>query len=1011
MRKALLFTLAFVFMLSGLAIAQNRTVSGTVTDAGDSSPLPGVNVVVKGTTTGTVTDIDGKYQLSVSDGVTLVFSYVGYLAKEVVVGSNTTININLQVDSKTLDEVVVTGYASFTKEKSNISSVTINAEKITNRPNPSVIQTLSGQVAGALIATGSGQPGAQSTIRIRGTGSVNGSSDPLIVIDGIPTTANFRSINPNEIKNITVLKDAGATAIYGNRGANGVIVIETKTGGFDSPLEITYTGQYITNTLQDNKYDLMNSQEQLQLERTYGDLIGETVGRGGTLTDAEIAAAPNFDWVDFFFSTGVGVNHNIQVSKGGKNSSAYFSLGYLDQEGILQSSSLQRYNVRSNVSGRSADEKFTYALNLSVNYSLSDEPNSIGSGAINRNYILGAYQSVPYISPDEYTGSVDLVDAFNASNNPFQLTPLLLYDRLQTYTRNEKEIKALGSLSLSYQIIDGLTLTSRTSIDFEQENLLRAEPPISWNPIFFAENGNTTPGTQDQQNRQEFTYNQLTGVSYSKTFNEVHSFNVSAYNEVFSAQLNTFGFRQRGFDPRTFYPGDGSGFIPDNSANDWFVDEANANLAELRLLSFFGTLDYDFDSRLGFGATIRRDASSRFFGSNRWGTFYSVSGRWNLHNESFLQNSAFNILKIRGSYGTNGNQDITGNGYFSALDLYRPLFTTGGGYGGANSLSLSQIPNNTVQWETVGQANVGFDAELFDSKFRVIFDAYSKTTSDLFLNIPVSAINSATSISGNLGKLRNSGVELEMHYDVLRSQDPAGLNLTLDLVGAYNKEELLELPGGEEELIGTGRVGGKLFEYYSYRYAGVNPANGNLLYYTATNELTEQPDPDTDRVWLDQDVTPELQGSFGFNLDFKGFFLTTQFNYAVGAHRFDNDLAGFQDATSIGQFRSSRDLLRAWTPENRFTDIPALNAGNIGFGGTRFLRNADFVRLRFVSLGYNLPQNVLNKLGLRTGRVFVNGENVLTFTEWRGFDPEALSNTSRLYPTPRTITLGVELGF
>jgi len=1000
MKKILLTCFMLVFVLH--AWAQDRTVSGTVTDSETGEALPGVNILLKGTGTGITTDLDGNYKISVpSDGGTLVFTFIGMQKQEIPIGSRSVIDVKLDTDVQQLGEVIVTGYKTQTKEKSNISAVTVGAEKINTRPNPSVVQTLSGQIPGLNIATGSGQPGSGSVINLRGVGSINGNTEPLFIIDGTPVDQdNFRSLNPNEIASVSVLKDAGATAIYGNRGANGVVVIETKRGGFDSPLQITYTGQYITSTLQGNDYDLMDSQEQLTLERQYGN------GRGASLTDAEIAAAETFNWDDYFFSNGVGLNHNIQLTKGGENFSSYISLGYLDQEGILQNSSLERYNVRSNINGKSEDSKFTYGLNLSVNYSDNQEPNNIGGSGINRNPVLAAYQSVPYITADDYTTGADLVSPLSFAN-----TPLFIMDLFETFTRTEDEIKGLGTLNLGYEIIDGLSINSRTSADFESENLIRTQGPESFNSILFAESGNTTPGFSDQNLRQSFTINQLTSINFNRTFANKHNVSAGLFTEYYKANLYSFGFFADGLDPKTFYPGDGSGFIDDNSANDYFTDQARANILSLGLLSYFGQVDYDYDSKYGLGLTLRRDASSRFTNEYQWGTFYSVSGRWNIHNETFMEGLPFDILKLRGSYGTNGNQQIVSGSIFNGVDLYRPLFATGTGYTGANSIFLSQIPNSQLRWETVAQSNIAIDAELFKSRLRTTVEGYIKTTTDLYQENPVSSVNGVTLLDSNIGSLENKGFDLQINYDIIRKSTQDGLNLTLNLVGNYNKQEITELPGGEEELIGTGRIGGKLFEYYDYRYAGVNPANGNLLFLTAEGEVTENPNPDTDRVWLDKNIYPDYQGSFGFDLDFKGFFVTTQFNYVLGVDRYDFDYSGFVDPTAIGQFRHSRDMLRAWTPDNRFTDMPSINATNVDLDGTRFLKDASYLRLRFLSFGYNVPKEWMDVIGLRMGRVFVNGENLFTETEWRGYDAEALNNTSRLYPTPRTITVGVELGF
>ncbi len=988
-----ILTLLLAFVVQ-IAFAQSKTISGNVSD--ESGPLPGVSIIIKGTTTGTETDFDGNYSMSASVGDILQFSFIGMTTKEVTVGTSNVINVVLEGDI--LDEVVVTGYGKTTIIKSSIASTTISAESIQDRPNQSIVQTLSGQVAGLDISTASGQPGANSTVRLRGVTSINGDTEPLFIIDGAPVDQdNFRSLNPNEIESISVLKDAGATSIYGNRGANGVIIIKTKSGSFNAGLRVNYTGMLSMATLQTNDYNYMDSQEQLSLEK----LLGR--GLGATLTDAEIATYSTTDWVDFFFDTGLTQSHNLALSSGGENLRSYVSLGFLDQEGVLQASDLKRFNIRSNIDGKSKNEKFNYGLNLSINYSESNEPNSIGSGAINRNYVLGAYMSVPYFSPDDFTTGADYLSPLSFAN-----TPYFLMDRLETYTRREDEIKMIGSLNASYKITDDITASVVLSADMQEEILTRAEGPTSFNALLFAQTGNNTPGFQDQYYTRQFSYNQLTSLNWSKEFGK-HSVDVTLFTEYFKAHFNTFGFRQEGLNAATFYPGDGSAFVGDNAANDFFVDVASANILQAGLFSYFAHASYDYDLRFGFSGTIRRDASYRFTDDNKWGTFYSVSGRWNINQESFMEDSAFSLLKLRASYGTAGNQNISGSGYFGSPDLIRSLFATGTGYAGQNSLFLSQIGNPTLKWETVTSANIGLDFEVFNRRFRGTFDVYQKKTSDLFQGAPVSAINGVNSLSANVGDLQNSGFEWTLNYDLIKQDD--GLNVTLNFIGGYNKTEILDLPGDETELIGTGRVGGRLFEYYDYRYAGVNAANGNLLFLDVNGDLTENPNPDTDRVWLDKNIFPDYTGSFGFNMDYKGFFLSTQFNYTVGVDRYDFDLADAQDPTSVGQFRNSRDLLRAWTPTNRVTDIPSLTAANLNFDGTRYLTSADYLRLRFINLGYNIPSQYLNGTGFSNVKIFANGENLITWSKWRGFDAEAQSNGSRLYPSPKTISFGIEFGF
>jgi TonB-linked SusC/RagA family outer membrane protein len=911
----------------------------------------------------------------------------------------------MEEDTETLEEVVVTGYRTTTKEKSSIASQTITAKTIENRPNANVIQTLSGQVAGLDISTSSGQPGAAPTVRLRGVNSINGNTSPLFIIDGTPVDEdNFRSINPQDIASIDVLKDAGATAIYGNRGANGVVVIKTKRGTFNQPLQINYTGILSFSNLQDNDYNLMDSQQQLTLENERG------AGRGNTLTPQEIAAAPTFDWADFFFRTGLTQNHNISFQSGGENFTQFTSLGYFDQEGILQDSDLKRFSIRNNVSGKSANDRFNYGSQISINYTESNEPNSIGSGAINRNYILGAYQSVPYITPDDYTDGAGLLSPLLFSN-----TPLFLLDRLNTYTRKEEEVKIIGSFNASYAITPELSANVTMSADYQSEFLTRAEGPESFNALLFGGAENPTSGFQQQISTRQFTYNQVTSLNYNNSWGR-HSVDAGVFTEYFKAHFRQFGYFSNGLVPSTFYPGDGSGLVPvqidPGTGGLLFVDTASAEILNAGLFSYFGQADYDYDTRYGVTGTIRRDASYRFAGSNKWATFWSVSGRWNIHNEAFMDGSIFDQLKLRASYGTAGNQRIAGTSYFSAPDLTENFFATGTGYANQTAIFLSQIGNTTLQWETVAQFDVGLDFEMFDRRVRGTVDYYDKKTSDLFQSTPVSAINSVTSLNANTGDLYNRGFDFTLNWDVVRSNSADGFNLTLNGVGNFNETELANLPSEEGEIIGTGRNGGQLFEYYTLRYAGVNPANGNLLFLTADGDVTENPNADTDRVWLDKNIYPKWQGSFGFNMDYKGFFLTTQFNYVTGVDRFDNDLSGFQNPDNIGQFRSSRDLLRVWTPENRVTDIPSYDAFNrAAFASDRYLVEADYLRLRFLQLGYNFPQRFIEKTGFSRLRIFGNAENLFTWSKWRGFDAEAQNNTSRLYPTPRIMSIGVELGF
>jgi len=1022
LRGILTLLLAFVVQLS---FAQEKTVTGKVTDA-DGLPIPGANIQVKGTDQGMQTDFDGNFSIEVSSDQTLVFTYLGYEKQEIPVGNQTTINVTLEQGAEMLNEVLVIGNVTQTREKSTVSSVKLSSRSIENRPNPSVAQTLNGQVAGLNITTNTGQPGGNSTVQIRGVGSINGNTEPLFVMDGIPIDEdNFRSLNPQEIESVEVLKDAAATAVYGNRGANGVVIITTKTSGYQENLKVNYNSFFSFNELQDNDYNIMNSRQLLRYERERGNGAGAgnsssvfNPGDGSPLTDEEIRNAPNFSWRDFFFRTGVTQNHNITLQSGSENFSQFTSIGYNDTEGILKQSDLQRFNFRNNLSGKSNNGKFKYSTSASINYSKSNEPNEINSSAINRNYILGAFESVPYVTSSDYTDGGALLNPLSFTN-----TPLFLQDRLNTYTRFEEELKIVAGLNSSYDFTDWLSANITLGVDYQNQILTRAESPTSFNALLFGGQENPTSGFQNQSSARRFTYNQIVSLNANKSFDK-HTFNVGLYTEYFKAHFRQFGYSANGLNPSTFYPGDGSGLVA--QANGLFNDEANAEILNAGLFSYFSTLDYDYDSRYGFSASFRRDATNRFVDENRWANFWSVSGRWNISNEEFMENSIFDSLKLRSSIGTSGNQLITGN-LFGGLDLTENFFTSTGGYSNLNSLQLAQIGVADLEWETITQTNIGIDFGLFNNKLRGSLDYYHKQTDELFQEAPVSATAGVTRLNRNIGSLVNRGFDYELNYDLIRSNKARGLNITVGALANYNETELKNLPNDDGEVIrgsgefsvGLGRNGGMLFEYYGLRYAGVNPANGNLLYFDENDNVTENPNPDTDADWLGINILPDWTGTFKLDVQYKGFFLNTQWSYATGVDRIDNTYESFTNPDDIGQFNFSADILRAWSEPGDITDQPRPNATNRNdFASDRFMRDADFLRLRFGSFGYNFPKKYLKNTGIRNASVFVNAENLITFTEWRGFDPEtrnanfdAGGTTGRGYPTPKTISFGLELGF
>ncbi|MGG7033643.1 MAG: SusC/RagA family TonB-linked outer membrane protein [Flavobacterium sp.] len=1018
-----ILTLCLAFFIQ-FSFAQEKTITGTVVSKTDKMSMPGVNVVVQGTTRGVQTDLDGNFSIKASAGQKLVFSFLGSKTQIVPVGSSNVIKVQLEDENVQLGDVVVEGYnITRTKSKSNVSSVTVSAKAMEARPNASFVQSLQSQVAGLNISTGSGQPGASSTVILRGVGSLTGKVEPLYVIDGVPLNSdNFRSLNPDEIESVSILKDAGATSVYGSRAASGVIVVKTKKGGFDAGLKVRYSASTGFSTMQQNKYNIMNSSQLLNLERLKG--VGQGAGfmvangqfnKNWTAADNEaLAAEKNTDWTKEFFRTGITQSHGLNLTSGSKTVSSFTSFGYFDQQGILQNTDIKRFSFRSNIDGKSKNERFNYSTNLSVNFSRSNSQTGIGGGGVNQNPILGAFKSVPYISPSEYVNGQDVFDKYKASGTLIY-SPLMLMDKVKTSTNVSDEVKAIASVMASYKIAKDWTIGTNFGLDYTQIDAYSHLTPDAFNSIAFF-NQNQFLGTEGHSYNRDGAFNWNNRLNWNKKFNQKHSVDVTLFTEYFKTQYNSFGFTQNGLDPKTTSPGSGKGYlttIPTSGA-DLYVPTVGAATAMAGLFSYFVVGDYDFDGKYGFGATVRRDASSRFADSNKWGTFFSVSGRWNIDREKFMEESVFDVLKLRGSYGTNGNQDIA-NGTYSALNATKELYVAGTGYLSAPTYRISQLANPDLKWETSIQSNIGIDFEMLANKFRGSFDIYNKTTTDLYQPVQISAINATTSILANYGEMYNRGVELNLAYDIFKNY--YGFNFTLKGNGSYNKNRITDIPN-ENGFVDNGAVvnaeGHRISEFYLVRYIGVNPANGNLLFLDKDGKPTENPDQDKDRVFTGKSAIPAYQGGFGFDADYKGFFLNTQFSFVADIYRFDYDLAGYQATVDIGTFNKSTDMDRSWTPDNRHTDMPSLFYSNTAAdaGSDRYLRDASYLRLKFTTFGYTFSKKDLKKTPFTAVKTYINAENMLTWSKWRGADAESTRSADQnAYPTPKIVSFGLNLEF
>ena len=1000
-----------------LTFAQQKTITGTVSDDA-GMPLPGVNIIIKNTNSGTQSDFDGNYTVNAQVGQTLVFSYVGFDSKEVKVGTSNSISIKM-VPGESLSEVVIMGYdQSTTKKESMGAQTTITAETFENRPASSFLNSLQGNSPGAAIQSNSGSPGSgKIDVLIRGRNSINASSDPLIVVDGIVTgSAQFRNLNQNDFETVSILRDAHATSIYGNRGANGVIVITTKSGKFNQPLSVKYETMYGAFTLPSENYNRANASEILTLQKRLN------TGVGRTLTDEEIANFPiNNDWLEYFFNTGINTQHNLSFQQGSEKSKSYFSIGYQNVEGMVPTTDFQRFTARANIDGKSENNRFEYGSSVAVSYSkrhqLDSETNEGIRNNVVQNPLFGSLLGLPYLQADLYPTGQSLFDAIGGAaadngNAIYVLNDILIPGNIP----NEfTETGILANFSSSYEIVKGLKARTKFGLDYKHQTRAFARAPQSYLAIVVANtDGLDFPGFERSSTTLDATFSSVTSLNYDETFGK-HRVRVGAYMEYIKAHYRFSQLTKYGLIASTWELGSGTGFAPRDGDN--YIPTIALGKIDAGSFSYFGTADYDFDEKYSVGATVRRDATSKFVGDQKWGTFWSVAGKWVISEEEFFgESNTVNLLKLRGSYGVTGNQILSQpapdtNPLFLDTDLAYDTNEPSTGY--LNLPAYAPILGNAaVQWEETAQANIGLDWIMFDNRFSGNFDIYQKITSNLFNFSNISAATGQYVINGNNGEITNKGAELVLNYKIFRGED---FNFNIFANGSYNKNEITALdtedmvPGGT-----VNAVGGPVNQWFQYHYEGVNQENGNLLFTAADGSSTENPVP-ADAIYSGKSNLPVWVGGFGFNTDYKGFYLDVNFSYQAGHYKWDNALSWLYDGTSsqVSSYNVSADLLDAWTPENP-TNFPSLTATNTSYAGEsdRLLFDASFLRLRSTTFGYSFPQQYLDQTFIKSMNVFVTGENLLLWTEWRGFDPEGyVSYSLGQYPNPRTISFGVNVEF
>jgi TonB-dependent starch-binding outer membrane protein SusC len=993
--KKLYMILMTLFVAGSISMAQVN-VTGKVTDErGD--PLIGASVQVKGTNLGTITDFDGNFSILAPAGSeTLIISYLGYTEQEVDIRMSNSVSVKLASSGIALGDVIVVGYAEQTQRFSTQSVSTLKSDQIKDWPALSPQQLLQGQAAGVQMVNSSGLLGANATVRIRGAASITGGGQPLFVIDGVPLNDRNMSqlqgggtgmnplmnINPNDIESMTVLKDASAVAIYGSRGANGVILITTKKGGRDQKTNINldmFTG--FSNPT--NLIEMMNTEQFVGFRNSYLDAINSTAPR---LTQTDY-----FDWVGA--TTQTGRSNSVSLSMdGGNDRTTYFVGGNFQREsGFTIGNEYDRYAGRFNFSHQ-ANDWLKVGTNMSLSNVIMDR-----IGAENNTYapLTSSYLQLPYVLPRDANG--------NYRNTGF-IQNVLAIEELNTNFFGNKRI--IGNVYAEATLLKGLTFRTDFGIDnFEAQAKYRSVNLIDPGGYAYRD---------IQSDNKWLTTNTL---NYNFKVGAINDFNVLA-----GYSFETSDYRQVLIE--------GSGFASDGLPNIGSASTpttTNENGTNWALESQFLRANYRYDNKYMLELNARRDGSSRFGANNRYGTFWAVGAGWIISEESFLKgNKTINFLKLSASYGTAGNDRI---GDFPSLALY------GGGtasdYGGQPGLRPTQTPNPDLTWEETAQADIGISATLFNNLLNLDINFYQKTTTALLLNVPYPFTTGFPSAARNVGKMQNSGIDLDIRANIVNKSNfgwSVGLNM------GFLKNEVTELPDAAINAVDSTRffsgstaqravVGRSLNEFYLVRAKGVNPETGHFEWLDIDGNPTTTYTTNN-RVYAGSAI-PKFFGGLSTNLRFGDFDMSLLFNFTYGNKVLIDGLRFTDNVLSPG-FNKSTELLNYWTESNRDAYVPSLSSPTINSFNqlsTLQLQDGSFFRLRNLNIGYTLPTRLLNNQNVfRSLRVYVLGQNLFLIKnkDFRGPDPEVSANGPNnvvqgesffALPQPRTITIGINVGF
>lgn len=1038
MRNRILFILAC--LLAGMPLilhAGNEQdeiqVTGTVLSEGE--PLPGVSVQIKGTTTGTITDIDGHYSINAPGNAILVYSFVGMKPMEVAVNHRTVIDVIMADESQNLDEVIVVAYATAKKYSFTGAAATVKGGDIAKLQTSSISKALQGAVPGLQSTSTSGQPGTDAAIRIRGIGSINAASTPLYVLDGVPYDGNINAINPDDIASVTVLKDAASAALYGSRGANGVIIITTKQGRTNEKptvnAKITFgvsgravedykqinTDQYfelyweaMRNQYANDGYDPTEAARKASSElvnrlmgtgpNPYGVNYPQPVGTDGKLVSG---AHPlwNTNWRKALEQTATRTDIGLNVSGGGQTNQYYFSAGYLNDKGIALDSEYKRFNLRSNITSN-VTKWLTAGANIGFTHSIQNYPISEDSSTGN---VIQAGRLIPSFYPEferKADGSYKLDEHGKripdfGTYRPAGAIPNWNLPATLPLDKNERmrdEVSARTFLEITFPFLDGLKFKTSYNFDLINYNAWDYENP-ALGPAAI------TGGSTSRTNNRTFSWTWNNLFTYQHEFGD-HHINVLLGQEAYSYRWdNLVAAREKMGMPG--YSELAAGAV---------LTEGTGYRNNYTLTGYLSRIEYDYHNRYFLSASYRRDGSSRFAAATRWGNFWSLGGSWRIDRESFMQGTGswLSALLLKASYGAQGNDNL--GTYYASEGLYDIVSNLGN-----SGLISARLASPDLKWETNLNLNIGIDFAFFNNRLSGSFDFFQRRSKDLLYSRPLAPSLGYPSRDENIGTLKNTGFELEIKGTLIDTGDfqwRMGLNLT------HYKNKVTELPLADMPPTGTKKlaVGRSVYDFYLREWAGVNPGNGAPQWYVTDadgNRTKTSVYADATPVFVNKSSLPDVYGGVNTSFSYKGFDLSMLLVYSIGGYILNSDITMMLgNGSTLGRAWNTQ-ILNRWTPENRYTDVPALSTVNNSWTSvsTRFLYNASYMRVKNLTLSYTLPKTIVDKLHLGNLQVFIQGDNLFTLHHVDGMDPEQSvdGTTYYRYPAMRTLSGGINVTF